>query len=218
MQDVERLPASVRQHEMERVPQQEQKLIARGDSAAVERLLRAMFWTLIYHLEPERWDELARYEPIHPDVLQALPVRVEVSVDVGAGSGRLTTHLTKRSRRVVAVEPSDGLRSILMRRAPSVWVVSGWAEHLPLPSHCAQLTVSCGAFGPDPRVLAEMQRVTAPGGCVALISPENPEWFDANCWSHVTTARLPLPAHPRWIDEFFGELDPPHDVVMLRVR
>lgn len=218
MQDFERLPASVRRHEMERVPKQEQRLIARRDSDAMERLVRGMFWTLVYHLEPERWDELARYEPIHPDVLEALPDRVEVSVDVGAGSGRLTTHLAKRSGRVVAIEPSNGLRSILTRRAPSVWVVAGWAEHLPLPSHRAQLTVACGAFGPEPRVLAEMHRVTAPGGCVALISPENPEWFDANCWSHVTTSRLPIPPHPRWLEEFFGELDPPRELVMLRVR
>ncbi|HKW58726.1 MAG TPA: hypothetical protein VJR46_03120, partial [Candidatus Dormibacteraeota bacterium] len=93
--DVARLPDDVREHELARVP--------RGEPD--DRVVRALFWTLVYHLEPERWDELARAEPIAPELIEALPRDVETAVDVGAGSGRLTAHLLGRSRDVVAVEP-----------------------------------------------------------------------------------------------------------------
>jgi SAM-dependent methyltransferase len=206
--DVARLPASVRAHELAGVPAGE-----RG-----ERVIRALFWTLVYHLEPEKWDELARFEPIHPSLIAALPRNVETSIDVGAGSGRLTSQLVGRSVSVIAVEPSDGLRSLLMQRLPTVRAVAGWAEALPIDDRSSQLTASCGAFGPDPPVLAEMRRVTAPGGLVALISPEHPEWFEAHGWRRITTQAADVPEHPRWIDDFFGPPNPPHDLVMTRVE
>lgn len=206
-QDVARLPTAVRDHEMARVPV----------GVAGERLVRGLFWTLVYHLEPEKWDELARHEPIHPELLEALPDFVGVGVDVGAGSGRLTQHLVSRCERVIAVEPSAGLRGILSRRHPDVRTIEGWAEALPLEDGCAQLTAACGAFGPEPDVLSELRRITAPGGVIALISPESPEWFEAEGWERISAQPLQAPDHPRWIDEFFGPLDPPHELVMTRV-
>lgn len=200
------------------MPPAELELAAQGDAGAVERLLRGFFWTLVYHLEPERWDELARSEPIHPDLLRALPDAVDVAVDVGAGSGRLTSHLVARASRAVAVEPSAGLRTLLRRRLPDVAVVSGWAECLPLRGHVSHLTAASGAFGPDPHVLAELVRVTAPGGSIVLISPEDPEWFEAHDWDRFTLPPIAAAPHPAWIDDFFGPPDPPHDMVALRVR
>src|SRR2546427_12797103 len=91
--DVERLPAAVRSHSLASLPRNELALAQRRDQAAVERVLRAMFWTLVYHLEPGRWDELSRIEPIHPDIVSALPDSVTTSLDVGDGSGRRTQHL-----------------------------------------------------------------------------------------------------------------------------
>jgi SAM-dependent methyltransferase len=207
MQDVARLPRAVRDHEMARVP----------DGEAGERLVRGLFWTLVYHLEPEKWDELARHEPIHPELLDALPDSAAVGVDVGAGSGRLTQHLVSRCERVIAVEPSAGLRGILSRRLPQVRTIAGWAESLPLEDGCAQLTAACGAFGPEPEVLTELRRITAPGGVIALISPESPEWFEAEGWKRISAQPQRAPHHPGWIDEFFGPLDPPHELVMTRV-
>jgi SAM-dependent methyltransferase len=218
VEDIERLPEPVRRHELARVPQRDLELVARGDVVAAERVLRACFWTLVYHLEPEKWDELSRSEPIHPDLLRALPDRVDVAVDIGAGSGRLTAHLAARSSRVVAVEPSAGLRSMLRIRLPHVEVVAGWGECLPLRGHVSHLTTGCGSLDPDPRVLAELVRITAPGGSIVLISPEEPEWFEAHDWDRITLPPIkPLP-HPAWIDEFFGPPDPPHEMVALRVR
>src|SRR5438094_3694153 len=141
----------------------------------------------------------------------------DVALDVGAGSGRLTRHLVKKGHRVIAVEPSAGLRALLARRLPNVEVVAGWAEQLPLGDGIAQLTAACGALGPDPAVLGELRRVTARGGVIALISPEHPEWFEEQGWKRTVVARPPVPDHAPELDEFFGPPDPPHEMVMRTV-
>jgi SAM-dependent methyltransferase len=204
--DVARLPAAVREHELARIP--------RGEPD--DNILRALFWTLVYHLEPQKWDELARFEPIHPDLIAALPSGVDTALDVGAGSGRLTQHLVPRCRQVIAIEPSEALLAILTTRMHSVRGVEAWAEALPIDDGWSQLTTACGAFGPDPQIMAELHRVTAPGGVIALISSEQPEWFEANGWRRVSAPPVQAPDHPSWIEEFFGPLDPPHEMVMLR--
>lgn len=217
MRDLERLPEAVRRHELARMPPAERALIATGDSDASERAMRALFWTFVYHLEPQRWDELARYEPIPAPLLEELPPHVEVALDVGAGSGRLTGHLCTRARRVVAVEPSLPLSRMLARRLPSVDVVAGWADSLPLPSRCAQLTASCASVGPDAPVLSELERVTARRGSIVLINPEQPEWFAKHGWTRTTVVPPPPDAHPQWIDGFFGPPAPPSEVLTRRL-
>lgn len=207
LEDIARLPDAVRAREVARIPP--------GESD--DRVLRALFWTLVYHLEPEKWDELARSEPIHPDIVAALPRHPATALDVGAGSGRLTQHLVAGCDDVVAVEPSAGLRAILTRRLPSVRTIHGWAEALPIEDGWSQLTAACGALGPDPRVLAELHRVTAAGGSIALVSPEQPEWFEANGWKRITAPATSPPPHAAWLEEFFGPLDPPRELVVLRV-
>jgi len=146
MADVARLPDGVRAHELARVPP--------GESG--ERIVRGLFWTLVYHLDAGRWDELASHEPIAPEILDALPHGVDSALDVGAGSGRLTRHLVSRARSVTAVEPSDPLRALLSTRYPTVTAVSAWAEALPFEAGSFSLTAACGAFGPDPSLIAEL--------------------------------------------------------------
>src|ERR1700686_5249299 len=116
VRDLDRLPASVREHELARVPQAERDLLATDDREVGERILRAFFWTLVYHLEPEKWDALALAEPIHPSLLAALPTTRSPVLEIGAGSGRLTTHLASHSTPLVAIEPSAGLGRLLRRR------------------------------------------------------------------------------------------------------
>lgn len=213
--DLDRLPPAVRAHGLAEVPEAELQLLATHEPDAVERLRRAFFWTFVYHLEPLRWQALAEVEPIHPDLLAALPSRVERALDVGAGGGRLTQHLVGRSRRVVAVDPAAPLLRMLARRMPGVTAVAGWAEALPMRDGVVDLTAACGALGPDTAVLDELARVTAPGGTIALISPERPEWFEANGWTRLAASRVDPPPHDSWIDDFFGPPDPPHELVML---
>ena len=217
LEDLERLPASVRAHEMRSMPDRDRTLIENGDSEAAERVLRAFFWTFVYHLEPERWDALTQVEPIHPELLAALPGHARRGVDIGAGSGRLTGHLVGRCEHVVAVEPSAGLRELLNKRFPTVEAIAAWADALPLEDRCSDLTAGCGVLGPEPDALQELERVTAIGGLIALISPECPEWFEAHGWTRQTAAPMAAPDREPWIDEFFGPPDPPHELLIKRV-
>jgi SAM-dependent methyltransferase len=217
LEDLERLPAAVRAHEMRSVPDRDRKLIEKGDPEAAERVMRAFFWTFVYHLEPDRWDALAHVEPIHPDVLAALPRHARRGVDIGAGSGRLTQHLVDRCDHVVAVEPASGLLELIKQRLPTVEVLAGWADALPLEDRCSDLTAGCGVLGPESDALEELERVTAIGGLIALISPESPEWFEARGWSRLAAAPMAPPYHELWIDEFFGPPDPPHELLTKRV-
>jgi len=213
MSDVERLPAAVRDHELARIPDAERELLAAGDREVRERILRASFWTLVYHLEPEMWDALARAEPIHPGVLAALPAARGRVLEVGAGSGRLTTHLAERSASLIAIEPSAGLASLLRSRLPDICVVAAWADTLPLPDGWSELTAACGLLGPDAAVLNELERVTEVGGEIVLISPEQPDWFEDHGWRHLSFDPVRAPSHDDWIDGFFGPPDPPHELV-----
>lgn len=217
MSDLDRLPAAVRDHELARIPHAERELFAAGDRDVIERVLRACFWTLVYHLEPERWDALALAEPIHPRVLAALSAARGRVLEIGAGSGRLTTHLASHGKPLVAIEPSAGLGRLLRRRLAGVHVVAAWAEMLPLEDAWSQLTAACGSVGPDTAVLHELERVTGSGGEIVLISPEKPEWFEANGWRRLSFDPLPAPPHDDWINSFFGPPDPPHELVSRRI-
>ncbi|HET7379184.1 MAG TPA: methyltransferase domain-containing protein [Gaiellales bacterium] len=216
IEDLYRLPASVARRALMTVPSEERRRVQSGDADARERMRRALFWTFVYHLEAARWDELARAEPIHPDLLAELPSRVESAVDLGAGTGRLTAHLVTRSRRVVAVEPALGMARLLRANVPDAMTLSAWAEALPITSGWSELTVACGAFGPDPAILGEMERITRDGGFIALISPELPETFEAMGWRRLSMPPPTVPPHEQWIDDFFGPPDPPHEIVIKR--
>jgi SAM-dependent methyltransferase len=215
--DLGRLPAWVRDHELARVPDAERDLLDGGDREVGERVLRAFFWTLVYHLEPDKWDALALAEPIHPALLAALPTASGRVLEIGAGSGRLTAHLAEQCTSLIAIEPSAGLGRLLRRRLSDVCVVAAWAEALPIKDAWSQLTATCASLGPDTTVLHELERVTESGGQIVLISPEQPEWFEGNGWRRLSFDPLPAPLHDDWIDGFFGPLDPPHEMVSKRI-
>jgi SAM-dependent methyltransferase len=100
------------------------------------------------------------------------------ALDVGCGGGALTSVLVERlgAARVCAVDPSEPFVTALPELLPGVEVRRAAAERLPYPDGAfdrtlAQLVVH---FMTDPVAgLAEMARVTAPGGVVA-----------ANVWDH----------------------------------
>ena len=94
------------------------------------------------------------------------------ALDVGCGPGALTVRLVERlgAARVIAVDPSASFVAAARRRCPGVVVHQAAAERLPLADRSvdaalAQLVVH---FMADPVAgLAEMARVTRPGGVVA---------------------------------------------------
>jgi SAM-dependent methyltransferase len=157
----------------------------------------ALAWELLYRLEPELYDRLASAEKLHPGVVGWLPSRADRIAEVGAGTGRLTMELIDRGRHIVAVEPALPLRQILSRKlgmaagGDRVRVVRGFFDKLPLLDDSADMVAACSAFTPAPghggeAGLAEMERVCAPGGCVAIIWPNHVDWLATRGYQYVS--------------------------------
>lgn len=156
-------------------------------------------WELLYRREPQLYDRLVSAERLHPELVAWLPEGLDTIVEVGAGAGRLTLELAGRARDVWAIEPAAPLRELLLgklsRGAPGgrVHVIDGFFDSLPLTADFAELVVTCSAFTPDPAHggeagLAEMERVCRPGGCVAIVWPNNLDWLAASGYRHLSFA------------------------------
>jgi SAM-dependent methyltransferase len=162
-----------------------------GDPRADETLA----WELVYRLEPDLYERLASAERLHPGIIDWLPDGADRIVEVGAGSGRLTLDLIERGREVVAIEPAAGLRQILERKLAKAQhghrarVTHGFADDLPVASGSADLAVACSVFTPAAGHggdvgLAEMERICRPGGCVAIVWPNNIGWLAARGYQY----------------------------------
>ncbi len=211
LDDIARLPTEY----LAAVPAGEREAADRGNAEAAQRLRRALFWPMVYELEPELWDAVSQAEPIHPRVLAKLEIEGRRVLEVAAGSGRLTAHICGRAAELVCVEPSSGLRRILVRRCQSADVRAGFFHAIPIVDGWAELTVSCASVPPDPGVVLELERATAPGGVLALISPENPDWFEARGWERLTfdPSEVVIGPHDPELEAIFGPLDPPHELL-----
>ena len=123
---------------------------------------------------------------------------VEVSsgqraLDVGCGPGALTSELVARlgPEAVAAVDPSESFVEAARARHPGVTVERASADALPFESGAFDVTLAqlVVHFMPDPMAgLAEMRRVTRPGGVMAAcvwdfganIGPHGPFWTAAH--------------------------------------
>lgn len=92
-------------------------------------------------------------------------------LDLGAGTGILTTQLVRLGTAVAAVEPDAAMLGQLRRRLPSVPALDGAAEAIPLPDASVR-AVLCGQamhwFDLE-RSLPEIARVLSPGGVLAAL-------------------------------------------------
>jgi SAM-dependent methyltransferase len=132
----------------------------------------------VHVIDPARSFELAaeeyeRTRPDYPDaVLEAVPLPTESTVlDVGAGTGKLTRVLARRYARVIAVEPLDGMRTILERVVPDAEALAGRAEDIPLPDASVGGVFAGQAFHwfANDEAVAEIARVIRPGGVFCLV-------------------------------------------------
>jgi SAM-dependent methyltransferase len=117
--------------------------------------------------------EYERGRPGYPaTVLDLLPLAPEAEVlDLGAGTGKLTRVLAERYRRVIAVEPLDGMRAILEEVVPAAESLAGNAEAIPLPAASVDAVFAAQAFHwfSNDDAMAEIARVLRPGGVLCLI-------------------------------------------------
>ena len=89
-------------------------------------------------------------------------------LDLGAGTGKLTSVLLDLGLDVVAVEPDDAMRALVDPRAE---VLAGTAEDLPLPDDSVDAVVVGQAWHwfSLPEALASVRRVVRPGGTLGLL-------------------------------------------------
>ncbi|MFE5245249.1 MULTISPECIES: class I SAM-dependent methyltransferase [unclassified Streptomyces] len=125
------------------------------------------------------------YPPALLDAVEELsgrPLRGARVADVGAGTGIATRLLHERGALVTAVEPGPGMAAELHGALPSLPVVRGDGNLLPLATASADLITYAQSWhwtDPD-RALPEALRVLRPGGALALwwnVSDESVPWI-----------------------------------------
>lgn len=169
--------------------------------AAREETLNHLFWELTYWKTPELYEELIAGEHVHPGIFQQLApdIRGGTVLDAGAGSGRASFEcLRYEARKVYAVEPSPGLLRILARKREMLADPArlearrGRFDSLPCEDCSIDLAISCSAFTAEAARggeagLAELRRVTRPGGKIVIIWPrlEDYTWLAAHGFYYV---------------------------------
>lgn len=120
--------------------------------------------------------EAAAYErgrPSYPPeaIDWLLPPNARDVLDLGAGTGKLTTRLVERGLDVVAVDPIAEMLELLTRSLPGTPAMLGTAEQIPLPDNSVDAVLVAQAwhwFDPQ-QAVAEVARVLRPGGRLGLV-------------------------------------------------
>ena len=112
-------------------------------------------------------------------VIQELGVdRTATVLDLGAGTGKLTRMLVDRFDNAVAVEPLDGMRTLLESLIPKAETHSGNGESIPLGDDSVDAVFSADAFHwfDGQLALAEITRVLRQRGGLVLMwnEPDKP--------------------------------------------
>jgi SAM-dependent methyltransferase len=123
------------------------------------------------------WDSPAAelYERVRPSypqsaiafILEELGIDESSELlDLAAGTGKLTRALLHTGARVTAIEPLDGMRSVLARELPEVTAMAGSAEQIPLEDASVDAVFVGQAFHWFDADAAppEIARVLRPGG------------------------------------------------------
>jgi SAM-dependent methyltransferase len=100
-----------------------------------------------------------------------LPRGVRQVLDLGAGTGKLTTRLVERGLDVVAVDPIPDMLEVLRASLPETRALLGTAEGIPLPDNSVDAVLVAQAWHwVDPeRAIPEVARVLRPGGRLGLV-------------------------------------------------
>src|SRR6516225_6007955 len=100
-----------------------------------------------------------------------LPTGARNVLDLGAGTGKLTTRLVERGLDVVAVDPIAEMLEMLRKSLPDTPALLGTAEEIPLADNSVDAVLVAQAwhwFNPQ-RAIPEVARVLRPGGRLGLV-------------------------------------------------
>jgi SAM-dependent methyltransferase len=100
-----------------------------------------------------------------------LPTGARDVLDLGAGTGKLTTRLVERGLAVVAVDPIAEMLEVLRQSLPDTPALLGTAEEIPLADNSVDAVLVAQAwhwFDPK-RAIPEVARVLRPGGRLGLV-------------------------------------------------
>ena len=100
-----------------------------------------------------------------------LPPGAREVLDLGAGTGKLTTRLVERGLDVVAVDPIAEMLEVLRASLPETRALLGTAEEIPLEDNSVDAVLVAQAWHwVDPaRAIPEVARVLRPGGRLGLV-------------------------------------------------
>ncbi|MDT5133927.1 MAG: hypothetical protein QOE41_3238 [Mycobacterium sp.] len=100
-----------------------------------------------------------------------LPAGARDVLDLGAGTGKLTTRLVERGLNVVAVDPITEMLEVLSTSLPDTPALLGTAEEIPLPDNSvdAVLVAQAWHWVEPTRAVPEVAGVLRPGGGLGLV-------------------------------------------------
>ncbi|WP_144205912.1 class I SAM-dependent methyltransferase [Mycobacterium tilburgii] len=100
-----------------------------------------------------------------------LPRGARQVLDLGAGTGKLTTRLVERGLDVVAVDPIPEMLEVLSASLTETHALLGTAEEIPLEDNSVDAVLVAQAWHwVDPeRAIPEVARVLRPGGRLGLV-------------------------------------------------
>src|SRR5437870_2058131 len=122
----------------------------------------------------DRWpDDYERGRPGWPREILDLPGLPSAAtvLDLGAGTGKLTRLLVPTFGRVVAVEPAEAMRRLLVALCPEAEVLAGSVEEIPLADDSVDAVFAAEAFHwfYGDRGLAEIARVLRPRSALVVM-------------------------------------------------